>query len=188
MKNYYLWIGGAVVVIAALLVFTGKDLQESGLNVNGENNASTTTEVTEKTTTPTSSGKVVSKTTPKVEELTNIFPQKGNYKCVYEEVTSSTRSTNTIYFSDGKMRGEFRILGGVSNIMLYDGRNLYTWVEGQARGSVSVPKSIADFPPIVPKDITSGKVLGSGLNNVSWDCHSWIKDASLLAKPTYVTF
>lgn len=184
MKNYYLWIAGAIVlVILAFSVFK----MPSGTDVATENNVSTTTTTGTQTTTKTP-GKVVSKATPKVETFTNIFPQKGSYKCVYEEVTPSRRTSNTIYFSDGKMRGEFRVLAGASNVMLYDGYYLYTWVEGQATGAVSIPKSIADFPPIVPKDIAAGKVLGSGLNNVSWDCNPWIKDASILVKPSYLKF
>ncbi len=184
MRNYYLWIAGAIVLIV-LGYSLFKTPSNTEVAVENADKTKTTTGADVVTKTP---GKVVSKATPKVETFTNIFPQKGSYKCVYEEVTPSRRTSNTIYFSDGKMRGEFRVLAGASNVMLYDGYYLYTWVEGQATGAVSIPKAIADFPPIVQKDIAAGKVLGSGLNNVSWDCNPWIKDASLLVKPTYLKF
>ncbi len=184
MKNYYLWIAGAIVLL--VLAFSLSKSPSDG-DLSKENANGTLTATSSQTVTKTPA-KVVSKETPKPETFTNVFPQKGNFKCIYEEVTPSRRTSNTIYFSDGKMRGEFRVLAGASNVMLYDGYYLYTWVEGQSTGSVSIPKSIADFPPIVPKDITEGKVLGSGLNNVSWDCHAWVKNPSLLAKPTYLTF
>ncbi|HEY0220717.1 MAG TPA: hypothetical protein VGC58_00660 [Candidatus Paceibacterota bacterium] len=184
MKNYYLWIiGGAVVVVLGLFLSKTPN-QGYNLSLDKSNDIKTT----ENAETTKTAVKTVAKTVPQVEELTNIFPSKGNYQCVYEEVTPSRRTTNVIYYSDGKLRGEFRIMNGASNIMLYDGLNLYAWVEGQSIGSVTRPKSISDFPSIIPKDITSGKVLGSGLNNVSWDCHAWTKVPSMLVKPSYVTF
>lgn len=182
-KNYLL--GALAVLIVVVLVLVGSNNDSSVVTETGNNTtvATTTTTVPKTTTTP--------KTTtpaPKVETFTNIFPQRGNYKCTYEEVTPSTRSTNVLYFSDGKMRVEFRTLGGSSNIMVYDGMYMYNWVEGQGTGVMSRPTSISDFPAIIPKDITEGVVLGSGLNSASWDCHAWAKDTALVNKPSYVKF
>lgn len=180
-NSKWLWVIAVVVV-----VILGFSLLGNKDGLTNKDQVSTTTEKVSVNTQKKNS--IVTKTTPKPETFTNVFPQRGNYECFYEEVTPTKRTSNVIYFSDGKMRGEFRELGGPSNIMVYDGYTLYTWTEGQSTGIASVPKSIADFPAIVPKDIAIGKVLGSGLNNVSWDCHAWSKDASLLAKPTYVKF
>jgi hypothetical protein len=185
MKNYYLLWGvlALVLVLGLLLINSGDTVDDTD-----DLNISTTTE--EVITSPVSQTKsnVTLGKAQVTESFTNIFPQKGNFECLYEEVTPSRRTSNVIYFSDGKMRGEFRTVGGPSNIMLYDGKYLYTWAEGQSTGTMTYPKSISDFPPIVPKDIYQGKVLGSGLNNVSWDCHAWSKDSSLLVRPSYVKF
>ncbi len=70
--------------------------------------------------------------------------------------------------------------------MVYDGVNLYTWSEGKTQGTVTQPKSLADFPAIIPRDLVAAKVLGSGLNSASWFCHAWSKDPSLLVKPAYL--
>ncbi len=184
MKDNLLWGAGAVVIIILAVVLFGSN---SKAPVTIEENTNLTPEETVKST--TSGTKVVTSTpAPKVEEFTNIFPQKGNFKCVYEEVSPSKRSTHTMYFSDGKMRVESRTLSGSSNIMFYDGRYMYNWVEGQGTGTLSQPKAISDFPAIIPKDITSGKVLGSGLDSASWDCFAWAKDSSLVTKPSYVIF
>src|SRR3989338_2323434 len=174
---------GAVVVIVIILGIVLFNSNNNSPQISPNNTA--TTEETTKTPAP------VVKTAspaPKVEDFTNIFPQKGNFKCVYEEVTPSSRSTNTMYFSDGKMRVEFRTLAGASNIMFYDGKYMYNWGEGQNTGIISQPKSISDFPAIIPKDITQGKVLGSGLNSVSWDCNAWAKDPTLVTKHSYIVF
>jgi hypothetical protein len=182
MKNYYLWILGGLVVVGLGLMLTKSPEGGSDLTIKNDDTTTTTTQTTNTTTKKATTKPVV------VEELTNIFPTRGSYECLYEEVTPSRRTTNVLYYSDGRLRGEFRVLNGSSNIMVYDGAYMYAWVEGQSTGSVSKPKSISDFPSIIPKDITSGKVLGSGLNNVSWDCHAWTKVPSMLVKPTYVKF
>ena len=183
MDNKTLWTGIVVVVVIILgaVLFS----QDNSVVDTSETNTTSTTEQVTKT--PATKPAVV-KPVVVVEDFTNIFPQKGNFKCVYEEVSPSNRSTNVIYFSDGKMRAEFRPLSGTPNLMVYDGKYMYNWVEGRGTGTVSQPKSISDFPSIIPKDITSGKVLGSSSSNVSWDCNPWIKDASLVTKPSYVIF
>ncbi len=121
----------------------------------------------------------------------SIFAQTGDYQCVYEQVGTSTRSTNTVDIADGKMRGEFRTVAGdkvVNDLMVYDGSYLYTWVEGATTGKRTVLHSIADLPDAIPTDLTSAAIFGTSQQNVSWDCHPWAKDSSQLMVPTYVTF
>ena len=188
MKNLWWSVGVVVVLIFAFLWLLNPTTENSNATGNNTGNNISTTTLDVKKSTKTNTVPNSTKTTPKSSELSSIFPQKGNYECNYEEVTSSQRSTNVIYFSDGKMRAEFRTLGGSSNLMVYDGVYMYNWIEGQSKGILSQPKSISDFPAIIPKDITDGRVLGSGLNSASWYCHAWSKDASLLAKPSYLSF
>lgn len=136
-----------------------------------------------------SSGSNVSPTT---SLATNLFPQKGSYQCTYEQATQTSRSTNTVYIADGRIRAEFRSKDaqgfGTLSMMVYDGTYLYSWVEGQAVGTRTRPTSVSQIPIVVPTDIHEGKVLGSGINNVSWDCHAWTKVSSMLSKPSYVKF
>jgi hypothetical protein len=128
------------------------------------------------TTTPetqssgTGSPAVTTNTPPKtVVKNPNTFPaifnQAGSHQCTYEQVTPTTRSQNLIDIADGKMRGEFRsTTNGVTtaNLMVYNYGTLYVWVEGKTIGTETVLKSIADLPTAIPKDLTSGSVLGSG--------------------------
>jgi hypothetical protein len=180
------------LVVVVVLVFIGFFM---GAKKGGENNNVATT-------TPDSSsvGNVVvnsggTKTTqikPTTPLVTNLFPQKGSYECKYEQITQTGRSTDTLYISGGKIRNEFRSMDaqgmGTLNMVVYDGKYLYSWIEGQSKGTVSEPRSLKDIPVVVPTDIHEGKVLGSGINNVSWDCHAWSPVSSLLAKPTYLKF
>lgn len=185
-KNYLLGGLAGLVLVVLMFIVAGGSNNNVADQVTENNQTSTTTTTTPK---PSTSGSVASKPKPPVvDSFTNIFPQRGNFKCTYEEVTPSTRSTNVIYFSNGKMRAEFRTFSGASNIMVYDGVYKYTWVEGQSVGVMTKPTSISDFPAIIPKDINEGVVLGAGLNNASWLCHAWSADQALVNKPTYVKF
>ena len=141
-----------------------------------------TTKPTETTTNTTST----SNTSPNT--FKSILAQSGSYECRYEQATSTGQSTNLIYISDGKLRGEFRTLGAVGNMMVYDGANLYVWMEGAIVGTKTQLKSLSELPLVIPKDLTSGSVLGSGIDNVSWDCHAWSKNAALLVPPKEVKF
>ena len=186
MKNYQIAILVIVVVILGLIFMGTKSSQDLDTNKNTDNiqeEVKTTTNTSTKTT-----------TTPKptTSLATNLFPQTGSYACRYDQVSQTSRSSNTVYIADGKMRGEFRTTDSkgmtTSNIMVYNSPNLYIWVEGKSVGTVTQPRSLKDIPAVVPTNVHEGRVLGSGTDNVSWDCHAWSKVPSLITKPTYVTF
>ncbi len=197
MKNKQ-WIWGGVIALVAILVIFLFDSKIEPIENMGDNkdivlggSLSEKNAVNDlKPTTPTAVVKNVAVSGMKTS-LGGIFSEKGNYQCDYEQVTNELRSSNVVYVSDGKMRGEFRTSqtgGGTSTIVVYDGSYLYTWTEGQSKGTVSQPKTLADLPSIIPEDVSSGRILGSGTNSVSWNCHAWSKDASKLVKPSYVNF
>lgn len=186
MNKNILWTVLAVVIIG--LVFW---LGSGSKNVDNKNiETATTTDSTNVKTgvkVPVSSKPVTN--TVKNVSFTNILPRVGNYQCDYDSVTQQERTANTIYLSDGKMRAEFRTIkanGSIANIMVYDGSYLYVWTEGKSTGTVTQPKSISDFPTIIPKEILSSTSLGSGLNSASWSCHPWSVDKTMLAKPSYL--
>lgn len=172
--NRNVLIGVAVIVLLAIgwwLFFSPKPSTDQ------------TTQLTEDTAADTTSS---SNTSPNT--FSKILSQNGNYECKYEQVSTTSQSVNLIYISDGKIRGEFRTNGISGSMMVYDGVNLYVWREGAIVGTKMQLKSLAELPLIIPKDLTSGTVLGSGLDSVSWDCHPWSKNASLLVPPSEVTF
>ncbi len=190
MNNKMLWIIIAAVVVI-ILIFVMGSVGNGVAPVNTNTTASTQdTSVQPKTFTPKATGS----TAPIAgmnTSLGGIFATKGNYECDYDSVTNSTRTSNTVYLSDGRMRGEFRTIeagASKSTIVVYDGTYVYTWTEGQATGKISQPKTLADLPGIIPTDVSSGRILGSGLNSVSWNCHAWSLDQSKIVRPPYVTF
>lgn len=186
MKNSLIW-GVVILVILGLLFWRLNDNKDAVVNPNETEEVSTTTPpVTSKPSTtkpaPVAGMKV---------SLGGIFAEKGNYQCDYEQATQQNRSKHVIYISNGKMRAEFRTSEGLESnntLMVYDGRYLYVWTEGKSTGTISEPKTIKDLPSIIPEDVSSGRILGSGINNVSWNCYAWSLDSSKLVPPSYVKF
>ncbi|HRH26613.1 MAG TPA: hypothetical protein PLZ99_00425 [Parcubacteria group bacterium] len=188
MKNSLIWAGVIVVILGLFIWRMGQDTNTSLDSTLETQEVSTTTEKVTKTQ------PVATKPAPvtgmKVS-LGGIFAEKGNYQCDYEQATQQNRSKHVIYISNGKMRAEFRTSEGLNSdntLMVYDGRYLYVWTEGKSTGTISEPKTIKDLPSLIPEDISSGRILGSGINNVSWNCHAWSLDKSKLVPPSYVRF
>jgi hypothetical protein len=182
MKETTAWIIGIVAVVALVVGAIywkgrGSSSENAGLNA-------TSTDMADDSS-GDSTGMAMHTT------LGGIFDEPGAYECDYEAVSQQSRSTNVVYIADGKLRAEFRTQTATSSTLsmsVYDGSNLYVWVEGQPTGKISQPKTIADLPAAIPTDITSGRILGSGLDSVGWNCHAWSKDPAKLVKPSYVTF
>lgn len=186
MKKTLIIVGIVLVIIILFLAFRAKK-SEAPVGETGSS-ASLETINIENPSAPTTATANIKPTSL----ATNLFPQKGSYECKYEQATQTGRSTNTIYISGGKIRGEFRSVDsqgfGTLSMLVYDGSYLYSWTEGKATGTRTQPKSLRDIPVVVPTNIHEGKVLGSGINSVSWDCHAWATVNSMLSKPTYVRF
>lgn len=182
------WVVGGVVLVLLLVVLFGS----SDENVPSESVSTTTPkEVVKVTPAPVPKTTSVKPIEGMKVSLGGIFSEKGNYQCEYEQVSQQSRSSNVVYISNGKMRGEFRTstaLGSTATMVVYDGSYLYVWTEGKSTGTVTQPKTIADLPGIIPEDVSSGRILGGSSNNVSWNCFPWSRVPSLLAKPTYVSF
>lgn len=118
----------------------------------------------------------------------SIIAQKGSYKCTYNQATQAGQTISTIYIADGKLRGEFRDIDAVGNMMIYNGGTLYVWQEGKTIGTKSQISTLAQLPSVIPKDLTSGSSLGSGINAVGWDCYQSTNAASLFVPSSAIKF
>ncbi len=181
-------LGVVLILLVVWFVRSPKStINESGLNDDRVVVGTSTEEVKNSTSSVTTKN-----TTTKPVTLKSILSIKGSYECKYEQVSQTQTSTNSIYLADNKLRAEFRTRYSTGKstltMMVYDGRYLYVWTEGMSTGIRTEPKSISELPEVIPEDITSGRVLGTNSNSVSYDCHAWSKVGSMLAKPTYVKF
>jgi hypothetical protein len=121
----------------------------------------------------------------------SVITKTDSYRCDYEQVSPTQRTSGRVYVADGKMRTELHTSGvnvTANSLAVYDGTYLYTWTEGLATGIKTQPTSVAQLPLILPNDLTGSTILGSSENSVSWHCRSWVADATLFAPPTYVKF
>ena len=189
--NQKVLIGGGILVIGIVIGVSFSYFSKPSNSMEKPEDIATTTSSVN--TSNPQKGEVKTSSTPAQSTgsgntFSKLFSQSGSTECTYEQVSTSTRSTNVIYIADGKMRGEFRTLGSGGNMMVYDGEYLYTWKEGTVVGVKAKLTSISQLPAIIPQDLTSGSVLGSGLNSLSWDCHPWIKNVKLLTPPSEVKF
>lgn len=133
-------------------------------------------------------------TTPATKPATQYVPlppllsQPNAHKCVYSQVTPTSQSSGVVYLADGKLRSEFRTVGGIGTLSVFDGQYVYVWKEGSTHGTRTEYTDIAQLSTLIPKDLTSGAVLGSSSNNAGWKCTPWIPDMTMLSAPQGVTF
>ena len=122
----------------------------------------------------------------------SLLTQSGSFQCDYDQVKSTGTSHNVIYLYGGKMRGEFRTNNAdgsaTANLFVYDGQYMYQWKEGTSVGTRTLLTSLSQLPFAIPKDLTSGGIVGSNYESVGWLCHTWLTNKSLLSPPSYVSF
>lgn len=181
----------AIGVIALLIIVFG---WYTWRGAGAPGSAATSTPATsteEQPAKPAATGGTTAGAVKKPTVYKSLITYGGSHRCDYEQVTTSRRTSGVVYVADGKMRAELRTRStslDARSIVVYDGRYLYSWTEGKSTGTKTQPSSISQLPLILPADLSSKTVLGTADNNVSWTCYDWVKDAKLLAPPTYVTF
>jgi hypothetical protein len=189
-KSLFLAVGLLAAVAAAVWFFTAGPTLPA-------NSSPTSTTTAGSTVTPAPGGSPTSGTKPPTKGIPNsttyksLLTQSGSYECDYSTVSASGQTNNVIYMYEGKMRGEFRTNSpgeSTSNLFVYDGHYLYQWQEGASTGKRTVLTSLSELPLVIPKDLTSGSIIGNSYTSVGWQCHTWLTNKALLTPPSYVTF
>ena len=189
--NLLMWVVALVVIIAGGAWLYSRSTMNVPVDTPTTSpNASPTTVQSPAPTTVSVTKKKPAPTPVRTQTYKSIITQTGSHQCDYEQVGSSGKTSGVVYIADGKMRAELRTSDVVDtrSLAVYDGRYLYIWTEGKTTGTRSEPSSVSQLPIVIPTDLNSGKIFGSGTNSISWNCHSWLKDAKLLVPPSYVTF
>jgi hypothetical protein len=183
-KNVLVGVAVALLLIIVWVSYTSEKSLAPEKTLDTQN-----TDTTLPTPSPTT------KTSTTVAKSTNtfksIFNQQGSHKCTFEQMSQESKTNGLVYIADGKMRGEFRTVTAYKttvSLMVYNTGILYSWTEGMGVGTKGPLNSVSELPFVIPEDLTSGKVLGTGTNGVSWVCHDWSKDNTLLTPPSFVKF
>lgn len=182
------------VLLLGFLMFRNTSVQEMA-----QNNSATSTEKVATSTTggatqsqkkPVTATQPIAQSTP-AAEARKILTAAGNTQCIYEQIAGGARSTNKLFLSGGKARGEFYTFADGNSkgtIMVYDGANIYTWTEGFGNGQKTTLKAVSDIARLIPNNTSLAMILGKSADGIGWNCFPWIVDASKLAPPTYIKF
>ncbi|MCX6703213.1 MAG: hypothetical protein NTV02_00780 [Candidatus Zambryskibacteria bacterium] len=185
--NRNVLIGLVVVLLIAIGVWMwiSSDKDDTLYTAPTNTTATSTNINTSTTTTPKP---VTTGTNPSANTFQSIITQKGSYQCTFSQATQGGQTISNIYIADGKLRGEFRDTDSVGNMMIYNNGTLYIWQEGKTVGTKSQVSTLAQLPSVIPKDLTSGSSLGSGINAVGWDCRQSSNAASLFVPSSVIKF
>lgn len=182
------WVALAIALL--IIIFGARYWASQSQPATTDATATTTAATTTDTAAPATKPTTRPATKP-TQTYASLITQQGSYECDYSQVSSSSQSRNVIYLEGGKMRAEFRTISGnvtEANLAVYDGRYLYSWDEGASVGKKTAVTALSQLPAAIPTDLTSGKIYGQTYQSVGWKCHPWIKNASLLVPPSYVSF
>lgn len=109
-------------------------------------------------------------------------------KCTFSESNDISSSSGTVYFSKGKMRGDFEAVTKAQGIkvishMVVDGDTSYVWTENPKQG---FKMGISEMEGTQGSSNTSQSV---DINQeLDYDCDSWSPDSSKFELPTDITF
>lgn len=184
-----------VLVIIAVVVlgvwFSSSSSSNTSDSMSTSTEAASTPQSATQQTQQKAAPKAATKGVPNSTTYKSLLTQTGSYQCDYTAVDAKGQSTNVIYIYGGKMRGEFRTTSpgeSTANLFVYDGQYLYQWKEGMSVGTRTLLTSLSQLPLIIPKDLTSGAIIGNSYTSVGWQCHTWLTNKALLTPPSYVTF
>lgn len=111
-------------------------------------------------------------------------------RCDVDTSTATSQSKGTVYFSSGKMRGDFTTtLDGKAETthMINDGTTVYTWVDGMA---TAMKMSVTAMDNMKAQANTPATAKPAVDPNTKYDyhCSAWSADEASFALPKGVTF
>lgn len=126
----------------------------------------------------------------------DLLKSGDNLVCTFNSTSETGDVEGTTYISNNKMRGDFVIKDGISNMtssMISDGEWLYSWSSAMPQGMKMKLDQFADQDSTNPdtpvsNENTDQTPLDDLKQDYDYDCDSWSVDASKFVIPTDVTF
>lgn len=120
-----------------------------------------------------------------------LIARGGDHVCTFDQTVENSRSTGTVYISNGKMRGDFKsdVSASGTNMsveshMISDGEFMYTWSSMMPTGFKMAVVQNTTADGTTP---TSQQMFDANMK-LSYDCDPWAVDASKFTLPSAVTF
>lgn len=112
-----------------------------------------------------------------------------NQKCEVSYENGKTTNKGTMFFGNGKMRGDFNATTNgqvVASHMINDGKDMYMWVDGQ---SVAMKMSLEGMnnQPTSNQPNDQAQVIDQNAK-YNYHCSNWSPDESLLTPPANINF
>lgn len=120
-----------------------------------------------------------------------LIARGGDHVCTFDQTVENSRSTGTVYISNGKMRGDFKsdVSASGTNMsveshMISDGEFMYTWSSMMPTGFKMAVVQNTTADGTTP---TSQQMFDANMK-LSYDCDPWTTDVSKFTLPSAVTF
>jgi hypothetical protein len=166
MQKKLLFVAAAILFLAA---GCGKATVQSSTQANIQTNPS-----------PQAMGEQMS--------MKDIMMSGKSQKCEVDTSTASVKSQGTIYFSNGKMRGDFTsTVNGKTETshMINDGAEVYTWVDGMAMAVKMAANAFEDNKPTATSQ--SHQAVDPNAK-YEYHCSAWAVDSSMFSPPKNMNF
>lgn len=137
------------------------------------------------TSSPMASAQVQSSVSVQAQQLSlmDLWKSQSSQKCTFSD--TSTKTSGTVYVSDGKVRGDFRInsQGQVLNShMIVDGQTSYIWSDGMGQGMKIAMDKFASTP-------TATQSSQVDINKkTDYRCENWNTDNTVFTIPADMQF
>ena len=134
-------------------------------------------------------------TSPAPQAMSNQMSMKElmasgkSQKCTVESSTANSQSQGTIYFGNGKMRGDFTSTASGKTFvshMINDGTTVYTWTDGMSM-AVKMSVSAMDSMTTKPASTQNPQAVDPDAK-YDYKCSGWSVDNSVFALPAGINF
>ena len=133
------------------------------------------------------------KNTVEPMSLKDLMTAGKTQKCIFSASSDSGSNQGSVYFDNGKMRGDFTATvngKAVGSHMINDGTYMYTWSDEQKAGAKISIDSMAKMQANMPAP-TGHAMVKAGVDQnakYSYNCSSWSADTAQFSAPADINF
>jgi len=105
-------------------------------------------------------------------------------KCTFSRKDANSETSGTVYFTKGKMRGDFKVTASGQTFdshIINDGTDMYNWSSAMPTTGIKI-SAVGGAPSNAPNESFNVD------DQMDYSCSSWHPDNSVFALPSGVTF
>lgn len=113
-------------------------------------------------------------------------------ECTFSYDSESADTSGTMFFADGKMRGNFLMettgQQPVTSSIIQDGTNMYSWIDGMTTGTKVALATLEDAAASANLNVNASVDTETLDQDYNFSCDSWRPDTTVFTPPSDVTF